>query len=215
MPRLGEKLWFPDANITSPDGFLAYGGDLSWQRLLLAYNSGIFPWYNKGEPILWWSPNPRFVLYPDKLLVSKSMKKILERKFFKVTENQAFEYVITQCAINKRKGEFGTWITQEMKEAYVELHKKGYAKSIEVWNENGDCVGGFYGVDLGNVFCGESMFALETNASKYAFIYFVKKYENKYKLIDCQIHSNHLQSLGAENLKKSIFLDIIKNSKVF
>ena len=204
MTYLTKELVFPDVANANQDGLLAIGGDLSIERLLLAYGSGIFPWFNDGEPILWWSPNPRFVLYPEKLKVSKSMKKVLKKQVFKVTENTAFEAVIHECSQAKRKDQPGTWITQSMINAYIELHHEGYAKSVEVW-QNDELVGGLYGVDLGNgVFCGESMFSKVSNASKVGFITFIQN--NTYKLIDCQLYTNHLESLGAEEIDRDVFL---------
>jgi leucyl/phenylalanyl-tRNA--protein transferase len=204
MNFLSQKIEFPDVSKTSKEGLLAIGGDLSVKRLILAYKSGIFPWFDDEEPILWWSPNPRFVLYPDKLKVSKSMQQILRRKDFVVTTNKAFKEVINECSQVKRIGQPGTWITQSMIDAYISLHNLGYAKSIEVW-QNNELVGGLYGVDLGNgVFCGESMFAKVSNASKVGFINFIKN--SNYKLIDCQVYTQHLESLGAEEISRDKFL---------
>ncbi|MCL4162444.1 UNVERIFIED_CONTAM: hypothetical protein GTU68_032009, partial [Idotea baltica] len=169
MHYLNEDFWFPDVNKASPEGLLAIGGDLSIERLLLAYKTGIFPWFDDNNPILWWSPNPRFVLYPEKLKVSKSMKQVFRNKNYKVTVNKDFRAVINACALVKRSGQEGTWVTDTMIEAYVKLHELGYAKSIEVWNDD-YLVGGLYGVDIGNgVFSGESMFTKESNASKVGF----------------------------------------------
>jgi leucyl/phenylalanyl-tRNA--protein transferase len=205
---------FPDVSEANGDGLLAIGGDLSEERLLLAYHSGIFPWFSKGDPILWWSPDPRFVLFPDKLRVSKSMKKLIRDKEFQVTFNQNFESVIENCATIKREGQADTWITEEMKEAYINLHKQGYAKSVEVWrhglSNSPKLVGGLYGIDLGNVFCGESMFSAEANASKFGFIKWVQHLQNKkYDLIDCQVHTPHLESLGAEMISRERFLNYL------
>lgn len=202
---------FPPVSQANEDGLLAVGGDLSIERLQLAYRSGIFPWYSEGDPILWWSPDPRFVLYPEKLNVSKSMKKLLRDEYFTVTFNENFEEVITQCSKVSRKGEEGTWITTEMKEAYCQLYELGFAKSVEVWNGS-KLVGGLYGIDLGTVFCGESMFSLESNASKYGFIKWVHYLQSKnYDLIDCQIYTKHLESLGAEMISRNQFLSIIQS----
>ncbi|WP_406685592.1 leucyl/phenylalanyl-tRNA--protein transferase [Seonamhaeicola sp. MEBiC1930] len=207
MYYLNQDLWFPNVNEASDDGLLAIGGDLSVDRLILAYNSGIFPWFESEEPLLWWSPDPRFVLFPEKLKISKSMKKILRNKTFTVTINHAFREVVEACAEVKRNGQAGTWITQNMIVAYTELHKKGYAKSVEVW-KNSELVGGLYGVDLNNgVFCGESMFAKESNASKVALINFIQN--TNYQLIDCQIYTNHLESLGAEDISRDVFLEYL------
>jgi len=204
---LNENIWFPNVSETSAEGILAIGGDLSVERLLLAYKQGVFPWFEAKEPILWWSPNPRFVLFPEKLKVSKSMKQVLRNCDYKVTVNQAFKDVITQCSKIKRSGQVDTWITNNMIEAYIDLHELGYAKSVEVWR--GDVlVAGFYGVDLGNgVFCGESMFTTESNASKAGFITFIQN--TNYKLIDCQVYTNHLESLGAEDVSRDLFLEYL------
>jgi len=204
MQYLTQNLKFPDVNETNQDGLLAIGGDLSPERLLLAYSKGIFPWFELDAPILWWSPNPRFVLFPDKLKVSKSMRQVLRNKNFTVTVNKSFSQVIRSCAEINRNGEVGTWITESMIKAYIELHELGFAKSIEVWNDD-NLVGGFYGIDLGNgVFCGESMFAKESNASKVGFISFIQN--TNYKLIDCQVFTNHLESLGAQEILRDAFL---------
>ena len=204
MNLLTDKIEFPNPSLASEDGLLAIGGDLSSERLILAYRKGIFPWFDKDEPILWWSPNPRFVLYPSKLKVSKSMKQILRNSDFEVTVNKAFIDVIEQCGNLKREGQSGTWITEEMKNAYIELHKLGHAKSIEVWLDH-KLVAGLYGVDLNNgVFCGESMFSKVNNASKVGFISFIQN--TNYKLFDCQVYTNHLESLGAEDISRESFL---------
>ncbi|MEN3323353.1 leucyl/phenylalanyl-tRNA--protein transferase [Mariniflexile soesokkakense] len=204
MELLTQDIKFPDVAKTTEDGLLAIGGDLSVARLLHAYKQGVFPWFSEGEPILWWSPNPRFVLFPKKLKVSKSMKQVLKNKDYVVTVNKDFRAVITQCSKMKRAGQPGTWITNDMIEAYIKLHDLGYAKSVEVW-EHDELVGGLYGVDLENgVFCGESMFSKKSNASKIAFITFIQN--NNYKLIDCQVYTNHLESLGAEEISREVFL---------
>lgn len=204
MFYLSQELWFPDVEEASVDGLLAVGGDLSVERLILAYKSGIFPWFESDEPLLWWSPDPRFVLFPNTLKVSKSMRKILRNNTFKITINKAFVEVMSQCAKAKRIGQESTWITQNMILAYTKLHELGYAKSIEVWQNNA-LVGGLYGIDLGNgVFCGESMFSKVSNASKAGFITFIQS--NNYKLIDCQVFTAHLESLGAEELSRNAFL---------
>ena len=207
MHYLTQKIKFPDVTEASLDGLLAVGGDLSEARLLQAYKQGIFPWFNEGEPILWWSPNPRFVLFPEKLKVSKSMKQVLKNKGYTVTVNKDFRAVITECSKAKRDGQTGTWITNDMIEAYVRLHNLGYAKSVEVW-DNDVLIGGLYGIDLNNgVFCGESMFAKISNASKVAFITFIQNTD--YKLIDCQVYTNHLESLGAEDISRNLFLEYL------
>jgi leucyl/phenylalanyl-tRNA--protein transferase len=210
MHFLTQKIEFPDVSEATIDGLLAIGGDLSSERLMHAYSSGIFPWFDEADPLMWWSPDPRFVLFPEDLKVSKSMKQVLKKKPFIVTENRAFRAVIENCAITKREGQSGTWITDAMLEAYIKLHKLGYAKSIEVW-QNDDLVGGFYGIDLKNkVFCGESMFAKVSNASKVGFITYVQN--SDYKLIDCQLHTKHLESLGGKHISRSQFLKFLRSS---
>ncbi len=204
MQYLTSKIEFPKVEEADEEGLLAIGGDLSVARLLLAYQSGIFPWFNSGDPVLWWSPDPRFVLFPEKLKVSKSMKQVLKKSDFTVTVNQDFMGVIKACSLAKREGQSGTWITDAMVQAYIKLHQLGYAKSVEVWQEE-ELVGGLYGLDLDNgVFCGESMFAKVSNASKVAFISFIQN--TNYKLIDCQVYTNHLESLGAEDISREAFL---------
>lgn len=208
MVLLTGDIIFPPVHLADNDGLLAIGGDLSVERLVLAYKSGIFPWFNKNEPILWWSPKRRFVLFPEKLKVSKSMKQLLYTSKFDVTVNRDFKAVITACSAIKRKGESGTWITRSMIDAYIDLHKAGYAKSIEVWLHN-ELVGGFYGVDTGNgVFCGESMFSKISNGSKVGFITFIQN--TNYKLIDCQVYTEHLKSLGAEEIERNEFLNYLQ-----
>ena len=204
MHILNQNISFPSIDEANDDGLLAIGGDLSVERLKLAYNSGIFPWFNEDQVILWWSPNPRFVLFPKELKVSKSMKQFLRNCDYEVTVNKDFKSVIKECAKAKREGQSGTWITKNMIDAYVKLHELGYAKSVEVWRHN-SLVGGLYGVDLNNgVFCGESMFAKESNASKAAFITFIQNTD--YKLIDCQVFTSHLESLGAKDISRDEFM---------
>jgi len=195
---------FPEVSLADEDGLLAFGGELTTSRLLEAYTKGIFPWFEDDQPVLWWSPNPRFVLYPSELKVSKSMKQFMRNCNLEITVNKNFRAVITECALAKREGQTGTWITNTMIDAYVELHKMGYAKSVEVYNDD-TLVGGLYGIDIGNgVFCGESMFAKQSNASKAAFITFIQN--TNYKLIDCQVYTNHLESLGAKEISRALFL---------
>jgi leucyl/phenylalanyl-tRNA--protein transferase len=209
MIFLSDELIFPPVSFADENGLLAIGGDLSPDRLLLAYKSGIFPWYNPGEPIIWYSPDPRMVLYPSQLKVSKSMRKILNKGDYKVTFNQHFEQVISQCKNVKRKEGLGTWITDAMEKAYIQLHHLGYAKSVEVW-QNNELIGGLYGIDLGTIFCGESMFSKVSNASKIAFYHLAQKLEKeKYKLIDCQVYNSFLASLGAEEMPREDFIDIL------
>ena len=207
-----EEIAFPDPALYDFEGgLLAMGGDLSPERIWFAYQNGIFPWFNPEDDILWWCPDPRFVLFPEDLKISKSMKKILREGKFTFTENKCFEEVMKNCQAAERKGQDGTWITDEMIKAYSTLHRYGKAKSIEVW-ENDELVGGLYGVDLGHIFCGESMFAKVSNASKAGFIYFVEKYKNQYELIDCQVYTEHLASLGAKEIPKRGFLKILKQN---
>ena len=208
MYVLDQSIIFPDVQEADDEGLLAIGGDLSVERLLLAYKTGIFPWFNEGDPVLWWSPDPRFVLFPEKLKVSKSMKQVLKKSDFTVTINQDFMGVIKACSLAKREGQSGTWITDTMVQAYIKLHELGYAKSVEVWQED-TLVAGLYGLDLNNgVFCGESMFTNVSNASKVAFITFIQN--TNYKLIDCQVYTNHLESLGAEDISREDFLLFLK-----
>lgn len=212
MYRVSKELYFPPVETASPEGILAFGGDLSPERLLLAYQSGIFPWFEADEPILWWSPNPRMVLFLDELKVSKSMRNILNRAIFKVTFNQDFRAVISNCQNVKRDGQNGTWITNEMIEAYCKLHELGIAKSVEVWKDD-KLVGGLYGIDLGHVFCGESMFSLVSNASKVAFIGLVNQLKSeKYQILDCQVYNEHLESLGCREINRDDFIKIIKRT---
>ena len=207
MIILNENTDFPDVSQTTFEGLLAIGGNLSIKRLLSAYKKGIFPWFSDDEPILWWSPDPRFVLFPEELHVSKTMKQLLKKNHFEVTINKDFKSVIERCSKTKRVGQDDTWITQDMIDAYLKLHHLGYAKSIEVW-QNDELVGGLYGIDLGNnVFCGESMFTKVSNASKVGFITFVQN--SNYRLIDCQLHTNHLESLGARNISRSEFVEYL------
>jgi len=214
MIYLSKELWFPDAVEADPDGLLAVGGDLSLERLLLAYRSGIFPWFNDGDPILWWSPNPRMVLFPEKLKVSKSLRRLIKQNKFEITFNKAFTRVIEHCAMMKREGQAGTWITAEMLEAYLRLHEFGHAHSVEVW-EDGQLAGGLYGIDLPNqkVFCGESMFSQVSNASKVALYYLVEYLQSKdYQIVDCQVYNPHLESLGAEEISQDQFLKYLDGS---
>ena len=200
---------FPNVNLAlnEPNGLIAIGGDLSIDRMLLAYENGIFPWYGEGEPILWYSPNPRMVITPDKLHVSKSLKKILHSSQFRVGKDMAFKEVILHCRTVQRPGQSGTWIDDEMVKSYCQLHELGYAHSYEVY-KNDELVGGLYGVALGRVFFGESMFSLVSNASKVAFAHLLQK--SKYCLIDCQIENQHLESLGAFKMPRDLFIQQLK-----
>ena len=209
MIFLSKELKFPNTNLANEDGILAIGGDLSTKRLILAYKSGIFPWYNEGEPIVWYAPKDRMVLFPNEVKISRSMKQILKKGNFKITFNQNFKEVIFFCKNVYREGQGGTWITDEMEQAYIKLHDLGIAKSVEVWLDN-KLVGGLYGIDLQTknipIFCGESMFSLVSNASKIAFIYLAKKLEKEnHQLIDCQVYNNHLASLGAREVPREEF----------
>lgn len=207
-----NEISFPDPKLYHPeDGLMAYGGDLSPERIWFAYQLGIFPWFNPEDEILWWCPDPRFVLFPKELKISKSMKKILRDDVFTFTENKCFEEVIKNCAKINRKDQNGTWLTEEMIKSYTQLHLFGKAKSIEVW-QNNELVGGLYGLDLGNVFCGESMFAKVSNASKAGFIWFIEQYKSKFTVIDCQVYTHHLESLGAKESPKQQFLDYLENN---
>ncbi len=209
---LSDSIDFPPVGYANADGLLALGGDLSVDRLIKAYHSGIFPWYNEGEPILWFCPDPRMVLFPDELRISKSMRQLLRRNAFTVTFNTDFDGVIENCATVNRPDQYGTWITSDMQEAYKKLHKIGYAISVEVWKDN-DLVGGLYGILLKEkkVFCGESMFAKVSNASKYGFIHLVDWLQQKeVKLIDCQVYTDHLASLGAREIERKDFLHYLK-----
>jgi leucyl/phenylalanyl-tRNA--protein transferase len=205
---LDQELIFPPVSLAEPDGLLAVGGDLSTQRLLLAYRSGIFPWY-EGKHILWWSPDPRFVLFPEELKVSKSMRQLIRRGSFVFTVNKAFDQVIASCKTIARRGQAGTWITDEVKTAYGRLHGDGYAHSAEAWLD-GELVGGLYGVRLGRAFFGESMFSKHSNASKYAFICYVEQLRQEgVELIDCQVYTEHLESLGAHMIPRDEFIQRI------
>ena len=207
---LNNNLWFPPVTDALPDGLLAIGGDLSVKRLLLAYQRGIFPWFD-GEVPMWWCPDPRFVLFPDELKVSKSMKALLKRNTFTFSVNKAFEHVIKACKEKERTDQNGTWITDSVEAAYIELHKLGYATSAEAWINN-ELAGGLYGVRLGNIFFGESMFSHVSNASKYAFIQYVKLLrDDGIQLIDCQVYTEHLESLGAKMIDRNVFLQNLKH----
>ncbi|WDZ98598.1 leucyl/phenylalanyl-tRNA--protein transferase [Mucilaginibacter sp. SJ] len=209
--RLDERLIFPKPDLAEPDGLLAVGGDLSTDRLLLAYQNGIFPWYSDDTPILWYSPHERFVLFPDELKISKSMRQVLRSGKQKVTVDTCFNDVITACSTAPREGQDGTWIVPDMISAYNRLHLEGYAHSVEVWQDD-KLVGGLYGVHVGDVFCGESMFSRVSNASKTALIYLCNT--GPYKLIDCQVHTGHLESLGARMISREQYMDVLLNNLV-
>jgi len=207
--RLDERLLFPDPALAEPDGLLAVGGDLQTDRLLLAYQNGIFPWYSDDDPILWYSPHERFVLYPDELKVARSMRQVLRSGKFRVTNNQCFNEVIEACSAAERKGQDGTWITDDMKAAYNQLHAEGHAHSVEVWEQD-ELVGGFYGVQVNSVFCGESMFSSVSNASKTALIWLCNS--GVYKLIDCQVHTEHLESMGARMIGREEYMTMLSET---
>jgi leucyl/phenylalanyl-tRNA--protein transferase len=201
---------FPDVELADEDGLLAFGSNLSVETLLKAYKNGIFPWYNENEPICWYSPNPRFVLFPSKLQISSSMKTVVNSNRFKFSVDKNFAGVIKNCRLATRKGEPGTWITDEIEEAYLDLFKNGFAHSAEAWFNN-ELVGGLYGVRLGKVFFGESMFSTQSNASKFAFINYVKQLEREgVEIIDCQVYTAHLESLGAEFISRKDFTELLK-----
>jgi len=213
MYLLKNQLFFPPVEDTHSSGIIAFGGDLSVERLLLAYKNGIFPWYDDSEPITWWCPEYRMVVIPKEYKPSKSLRNIINKGIFTITFNQKFEEVIKNCQTSKRNGQNGTWINDEIIKSYTELHHLGYAKSVEVW-QNNELVGGLYGVDLGNkIFCGESMFSKVSNASKVAFAWLNNylKQEN-YLLLDCQIYNEHLESLGAFEIEREVFFEILKFS---
>lgn len=205
------KYEFPSVESALDTGLLAVGGDLNSERLLTAYRLGIFPWYSAGEPIQWYAPNPRFVLFPHELRISKSMKQLLKRQPWVLTENRNFVGVIRSCAEMKRKDQDGTWITPEMIDAYIQLHKMGIAVSVEVWEEE-QLIGGLYGLKMNGLFFGESMFTQKPNASKYAFISFVQKHQGELKLVDCQAHTIHLESLGARMISRKEFSAILQGA---
>ena len=206
---LEKELFFPPVHLSEPDGLLAIGGDLSTERLLLAYRNGIFPWY-EGDHILWWCPDPRFVLFPDELKVSKSMQSVLKKESFDFTIDKVFKDVIHNCKQTKRPGQLGTWITDAVEKAYNKLHKLGHAHSAEAWMD-GKLVGGLYGIKLGKVFFGESMFSNESNASKFAFIKYVQQLKTEgIELIDCQVYTEHLESLGARMISRDEFCKKLK-----
>jgi leucyl/phenylalanyl-tRNA--protein transferase len=207
--RLDDRLLFPDPALAEEDGLLAVGGDLSVHRLLLAYRNGIFPWYSEGTPVLWYSPPERFVLFPAELKISKSMTQVMRSGRFRVSYNQRFDEVMGACSASPRAGQDGTWITAAMKEAYIRLHHGGHAHSIEIWQHQ-ELAGGLYGVETGSVFCGESMFARVSNASKVALIALCQS--AKYKLIDCQVHTQHLESMGARMISREEYMRILKNA---
>ena len=210
MFLLSNELYFPPVTEADEEGILAIGGDLSTQRLLLAYRNGIFPWYSDDEPIIWWCPNPRFVLFSDEIKISKSMRAVIKKQTYSFTINTCFNNVIKNCKTINREGQSGTWISEEVIDAYTNLHNLGYALSAETWKNN-KLVGGLYGVKMGNIFFGESMFSLSPNASKFAFIQLVKHLKNEgVKLIDCQVYTTHLESLGAKMIDRNDFMRLLE-----
>ena len=211
MYLLTNDLYFPPVEEASYEGVLAIGGDLSVERLLLAYSKGIFPWFNEDDPILWWSPPKRMVVAPQLYKVSKSTRNLINQNKFQITFNQNFSDVIRNCQQIERIGQDGTWISEDIIISYTKLHEMGYAKSIEVW-QNKELVGGLYGIDLGHIFCGESMFSKVPNASKVAFVWLVNYLkENNYKLLDCQVHNDHLEKLGAFEISRETFIRVLKS----
>lgn len=206
---LDKELIFPPVQLAEPDGLLAIGGDLSPERLLLAYQSGIFPWYD-GDTILWWCPDPRFVLFPDELKISKSTRALLKKEEFEFTTNKAFAEVIHHCKAIRRPGQQGTWITPEVEKAYCKMHELGFAHSAEVWL-NGKLAGGLYGIKLGKVFFGESMFSLLSNASRFTFVKYIQQLKKEgIQLIDCQVYTEYLESFGARMIDRGNFCDLLK-----
>ena len=206
MIFLQDHQAFPPVDQANKEGILAVSMNLSIVRLLEAYHKGIFPWYNADEPVLWWTPDPRMVLFPEELKISKSMRKIFRDELFKITYNQDFKAVIENCRDISRAGQDGTWISDEIIAYYTHLFNLGWVQSVEVWNQEGDLVGGLYGVLVDRVFCGESMFAKESNASKAGFISFIQEFKNELDLIDCQIYTKHLASLGARLIPRKEYL---------
>lgn len=202
-----NKIVFPDPGLADPDGLLAIGGDLRPERLILAYKNGIFPWFSEGEPICWYAPGERCVIFPENVVVSKSMARVLKLKQFELTYDQSFKAVVESCAKIDRKEQAGTWITKDMQTAYMELYRRGYAHSVEVW-QDGELVGGLYGVHINNVFCGESMFSKVSNASKAALIWLCQTRD--FRMIDCQLPNSHLLSLGAEMISNESYLSWLK-----
>lgn len=211
-----ERIEFPDPSLSDKKGLVCIGGNLQINTLISAYSTGVFPWYNPDEPILWWCPDPRFVLYPNELYLSKSLRKLLKKKPLAITFDTSFESVIRHCAEVKRSNQEGTWLTEEMIDAYSNLHKHGLAHSVEVW-DNQQLVGGLYGVAMGSIFFGESMFSLQPNASKYAFVHLCRHLAaSQFTLIDCQIYTNYLESFGARFIDRQHFLDEIhRNNKAW
>ena len=211
MQQLGDDHKFPSPQSATKEGIVAVGGDLNPFRILEAYKNGIFPWFNDDENLMWWSPDPRMILFPEKIKISKSFKSFLKKKEYRVSFNENFEDVIESCSNMKRVNQKGTWITNGLKQSFIELHLMGYAHSVEVW-QNGVIIGGLYGLDLGNIFCGESMFSIKSNASKVGLYFLCQELkQNNYRFIDCQVPSQHLRSLGAEEISRDNFLKKLVN----
>ena len=211
MQQLGNDYKFPSPQSATQEGIVAVGGDLNPLRILEAYKNGIFPWFNDDENLMWWSPDPRMILFPEKIKISKSFKSFLKKKEYRVSFNENFEDVIESCSNIKRVNQKGTWITNGLKQSFIELHLMGYAHSVEVW-QNGVIIGGLYGLDLGNIFCGESMFSIKSNASKVGLYFLCQELkQNNYRFIDCQVPSQHLRSLGAEEISRDNFLKKLVN----
>jgi leucyl/phenylalanyl-tRNA--protein transferase len=214
MHFLTKDLYFPPVDEASYEGVLAIGGDLSVERLLLAYSNGIFPWFNEDDPILWWAPPDRMVVVPQLYKVSKSIRNLMNQNKFQVTFNQNFKDVIRNCQQINRPGQDGTWLSDDFIVSYTKLHEMGIVKSVEVW-QNDELVGGLYGTDLGHIFCGESMFSKVSNASKIAFVWLVNYLkENNYKLLDCQVHNDHLEKLGAFEISRETFMKVLQSQKI-
>lgn len=205
---LNDRLWFPPVEEAMDDGLLAIGGDISPERLLLAYQQGIFPWYNEDLP-LWWSPDPRFVLFPDELRIHKSMRSIIQKNVFSFTVNQSFSEVLHHCSNSPRSQQDGTWLNRELIDSLIVLHQSGHAHSVEVWQDS-KLVGGLYGIKVGRVFCGESMFSFVSNASKFGLIHYVHQLKSEgIQIIDCQVYSEHLASLGARMIERKMFIEYL------
>jgi len=208
-----NNLIFPHPHTADKSGIVAIGGDLSLERLKLAYPYGFFPWYNPGEPIIWWHPDPRFVIFTHEIRVTKSMRPYFNQERYKLTFDQEFLKVIEACQHIKRKGQPGTWISDEIIEAYYELHQEGFAHSVEVWDQDENLVGGLYGTCFGKIFFGESMFSVESNTSKFALISLAKLLQRKgFEIIDCQMPNDHLKKMGGRYLKREKFLEYLRQN---
>ena len=214
LPQIGNELIFPPISMAREDGMLCFGGDLSLERLLLAYRSGIFPWYGSDQPIIWWSPDPRAVMIPDNIRISHNVRKLLRQNKFDLTKNTAFDKVIAHCRNIPRHGQDGSWITAEMEHAYISLHRAGYANSYEAWID-GELVGGLYGVNIGRAFFGESMFSLTANASKVAFAWMIDDLiRSGITLCDCQVANQHTLFLGAKEIPREEYFQLLDKALV-